>query len=103
MNESQKIIAIAASLFFCISICSCDDDDEVLPVVPSPSDTPHECICPDFLKVGEQIAIVSPSYVTDDETIAKEKPTSSPPLFLQVPPAGPLCTKKAQRKLGLYQ
>ena len=71
MNESQKIIAIAASLFFCISICSCDDDDEVLPVVPSPSDTPHECICPDFLKVGEQIAIVSPSYVTDDETIAK--------------------------------
>lgn len=59
------------------ALCSCSDDDDnaestqesyTPPVAPVED---YTCVRPDFLREGDMIAIVSPSYVTDEETMTK--------------------------------
>lgn len=53
-----------------LNACSSDDSTAQSPDAP-PSETPKDCTRPDFLKPGDTIAIVSPSYVTSEENIEK--------------------------------
>ena len=55
---------------FCMIMSSCSDSDDE--IIPQPGDSEGEhlpCVCPDFLKPGDSIAVVSPAYWTDMETI----------------------------------
>ena len=55
---------------FCMIMSACSDSDDE--IIPQPGDSEGEylpCVCPDFLKPGDSIAIVSPAYWTDMETI----------------------------------
>ncbi|MGN1263574.1 MAG: LD-carboxypeptidase [Prevotella sp.] len=71
--EHAMIAVMALTCGFALCGCSDDNDDEdavaesnLPPVV---TEEEHVCAAPDFLREGDKIAIVSPSYVTDDETI----------------------------------
>lgn len=63
------------TLFFfmaVISLGACSDEED--DYIPNSSPViPDECVClrPDFLQPGDTIAIVSPSYVTDVESLEK--------------------------------
>ena len=55
---------------FCMIMSACSDSDDE--IIPQPGDSEGEylpCVCPDFLKPGDSIAVVSPAYWTDMETI----------------------------------
>lgn len=66
-RRAARLAAHAAVAVACMmAVAACSDDD------PEPSplpDTPKECVRPAFLKPGDTIAIVSPSYVTTDAVI----------------------------------
>lgn len=51
-------------------LTACNNDDDVTGNngTIQPDDTPKECVRPSFLQPGDKIAIVSPSYATDDAT-----------------------------------
>ena len=68
----KKILFFTAILIFCgatmLTSCSKDDDDVVVnpdqPVVLN-------CVKPDYLKVGDKVALISPSYFTPMENVEK--------------------------------
>lgn len=62
-------VAFFAVCGLAMAACSDNNDDDNT-ILPTP-DTEKECVRPDFLKTGDTIAIVSPSYVTSDEVIEK--------------------------------
>ena len=61
-----------ALLAFCgMMMNACSNDEQEIPGCILPPEYSYNCMCPDFLKQGDTIAIVSPSYVTSDENIEK--------------------------------
>ena len=59
-----------AAMVCCMALTGCNNDDDITENNNArPDDTPRECIRPDFLQPGDKVAVVSPSYVTDDVTI----------------------------------
>lgn len=59
-----------AAMVCCMALTGCHNDDDITENNNArPDDTPRECIRPDFLQPGDKVAVVSPSYVTDDVTI----------------------------------
>ena len=51
-------------------MCACSDDIEIIsPEKPVSPNTLRVCKCPEFLQSGDTIALVSPSYVTDEATL----------------------------------
>ena len=54
-----------------LTSCSNDDDDDIV-VVPTPEEqVVLNCVKPDYLKAGDRVAMISPSYFTPMETIEK--------------------------------
>lgn len=68
----QAIIHTALILLCGVTINACSDDSEPsnAPITPDPS-VETVCLRPNFLKQGDTIAIISPSYATGDENIEK--------------------------------
>ena len=73
MKQMKQLWMLAAAITFCglttLTSCSDDDDDVVTP-------TPQErvvinCEKPDYLKAGEKVALISPSYFTPMENVEK--------------------------------
>ena len=61
-------ILVICGLSMTMTSCSKDDDDDV--VMPTPEETVVlNCVKPDFLKAGDRVAMISPSYFTPMETI----------------------------------
>ena len=59
-----------AAMVCCMALTGCNNDDDITENNNAqPDDTPKECIRPGFLQPGDKVAVVSPSYVTDDVTI----------------------------------
>lgn len=59
-----------AAMVCCMVLTGCNNDDDITENNSvKPDYSPKECIRPDFLQLGDKIAVVSPSYVTDDVTI----------------------------------
>lgn len=65
---SIKRLAILALIGITLNACSSDDSDSTGPICISPR---QDCMQPQFLKQGDTIAIISPSYITSDENIEK--------------------------------
>lgn len=72
---SAKIVQLMgrlALLVLCaMTTMACDNDDADSEIIVGPVPKPMVCVRPDFLKQGDTIAIISPSYVTSDENIEK--------------------------------
>ena len=73
MKQMKQLWMLAAAITFCglttLTSCSDDDDDVVTP-------TPQErvvinCEKPAYLKAGEKVALISPSYFTQMENVEK--------------------------------
>ena len=65
----DRWMAKTTLLAVCALAAACSDDDgDNGKVAPQP-DAVKECVRPDFLKKGDTIAIVSPSYLTSDAVI----------------------------------
>ena len=56
---------------FCgmITMSSCSDDDEIMPDEEKP--VAIKCVKPDYLKAGDKVALISPSYFTPMEKVEK--------------------------------
>ena len=64
----MAVVAMMATMT--LTSCSKDDDDDV--VVPTPEESVVlNCAKPDYLKAGDRVAMISPSYFTPMETIEK--------------------------------
>lgn len=61
-------IAMLALIGITLNACSSDDSDPTAPICISPR---QDCVQPNFLKQGDTIAIISPSYITSEENIDK--------------------------------
>lgn len=67
---SIKRLTILALIGITFNACSSDDPGIPDPICPAPGiDKP--CLQPSFLKQGDTIAIISPSYITSEENIDK--------------------------------
>ena len=66
-------IMVAAAMIFSglsMTLTSCSDDDEI--VVVNPDETVVlNCVKPDYLKAGDKVALISPSYFTPMENVEK--------------------------------
>lgn len=65
---SIKRLTILALIGITLNACSSDDSDSTGPICISPR---RDCVQPQFLKQGDTIAIISPSYITSEENIDK--------------------------------
>ena len=67
------LIMVAAVMIFSglsMTLTSCSDDDEI--VVVNPDETVVlNCVKPDYLKAGDKVALISPSYFTPMENVEK--------------------------------
>ena len=65
---SIKRLAILALIGITLNACSSDDSGPTDPICPNPS---RDFVQPSYLRQGDTIAIISPSYITSDENIEK--------------------------------
>ena len=69
----KTLIMVAAVMIFSglsMTLTSCSDDDEI--VVVNPDETVVlNCVKPDYLKAGDKVALISPSYFTPMENVEK--------------------------------
>ena len=72
MSVIQSLLSTLPVLFCIVMVCACSSDPDT-DDIPTPPDSGSEIVCqrPDFLKQGDTIAIISPSYVTSEENIEK--------------------------------
>lgn len=69
---TKKIWMMAAILICSLGMTSCSKDDDDIVVVPTPEEqVVLNCAKPDYLKAGDRVAMISPSYYTPMETIEK--------------------------------
>ena len=68
----KKNILIAAMIFsgLTMTLTSCSDDDEMVVVNPDQT-VVLNCVKPDYLKAGDKVALISPSYFTPMENVEK--------------------------------
>ena len=69
----RKLLLIAvAAMMVTMTLISCNKDDDDTGVVPRPEEqVVLNCAKPDYLKAGDKVAMISPSYFTPMETIEK--------------------------------
>ena len=69
----KKFIAMAVvALMATMTLTSCSDDDDENIIIPTPEEpVVLNCAKPDYLNVGDKVAMISPSYFTPMETIEK--------------------------------
>ncbi|MCR5574016.1 MAG: LD-carboxypeptidase [Bacteroidaceae bacterium] len=69
----RKYITMAVAVIMAtMTLTSCSKDDEGIDSVPIPDDAVVlNCAKPDYLKAGDKVAMISPSYYTPMETIEK--------------------------------
>ena len=66
-----RLWLMAAILISGLGMTSCSNDDDDV-VVPTPEEqVVLNCAKPDYLKAGDRVAMISPSYNTPIETIEK--------------------------------
>lgn len=70
MNKIMKLWMMAIILPVCAGLASCDYDDDP-DVVPQNNDIALECVRPDYLRAGDKVALISPSYFTPMENVEK--------------------------------
>lgn len=72
-NMMKKFIAMAVvALMATMTLTSCSDDDDENIIIPTPEEpVVLNCAKPDYLNVGDKVAMISPSYFTPMETIEK--------------------------------
>ena len=73
--------AVIAAGTLCTTSCNKDDDDDIIiindttfvinEVITDTDTTPLKCVAPAFLKKGDKVALISPSYSTPMENIEK--------------------------------
>ena len=70
-KNMKKILTMAvASMMATMTLTSCsDDDDDVVPITDEP--VMIHCVRPDYLKAGDKVALISPSYFTPMENVTK--------------------------------
>ena len=66
----MKLRILAIILPICGGLASCEYDDDPI-VVPQNNDIVLECVRPDYLKAGDKVALISPSYFTPMENVEK--------------------------------
>ena len=67
-----KLWMMAAILICSLGMTSCSKDDDDIIVVPTPEEQMVlNCTKPEYLKAGDKVAMISPSYFTPMETIEK--------------------------------
>ena len=73
MKRIQFIVAtvVCFVLTFCgmTTLTSCSDDDDIIPDAEKP--VVINCVKPDYLKAGDKVALISPSYFTPMENVEK--------------------------------
>lgn len=70
----KKLISMAVVVMMAImTLSSCSkDDNEINIIIPTPEEPAVlNCAKPDYLKAGDKVALISPSYFTPMETIEK--------------------------------
>ena len=68
-QKDRLVATLAAILTFCLMLTSCTDDDVV--VVNPDQPVVLNCMKPDYLKSGDKVALISPSYYTPMENVEK--------------------------------
>jgi muramoyltetrapeptide carboxypeptidase len=67
----KKFLFLAvAAMLATMTLSSCKDDDDVFNGLPVESVT-LSCVKPDYLKAGDKVALISPSYFTPMENVTK--------------------------------
>ena len=70
-NMSKKRFCLWAVILICgLMLTSCDDDDDTVVVDPN-QPVVLNCEKPDYLKAGDKVALISPSYFTPMENVEK--------------------------------
>jgi len=69
----KKLITMAVvAMMTTMTLTSCSKDDNEINIVPTPEEPMVlNCVKPDYLKAGDKVALISPSYFTPMETIEK--------------------------------
>ena len=66
------LLMAVAAMMATMTLTSCSKDDDDIAVVPRPEQqVVLNCAKPDYLKAGDKVAMISPSYFTPLETIEK--------------------------------
>ena len=79
---TNRLFATAALVIatMCTTSCNKDDDDEIIiindttiinEIINDADTTPLKCVAPPFLKKGDKVALISPSYSTPIENVEK--------------------------------
>lgn len=69
-TKENSLKSAFAVMVCCMVFTCCNNDDDITENGSGqPDGNIEECIRPDHLQLGDKIAVISPSYVTDDETI----------------------------------
>ena len=70
MGQMKKILFLAvAAMIATITLSSCSDDDETTKNTDKPLTL--NCVRPDYLNMGDKVALISPSYFTPMENVTK--------------------------------
>jgi len=69
----KKLITMAVvAMMTTMTLTSCSKDDNEINIIPTPEEPMVlNCVKPDYLKAGDKVALISPSYFTPMETIEK--------------------------------
>lgn len=70
MRKKTRVIAAILTLCGVLATTSCTKEDNIH-VIPNPGGLPLDCRKPAFLKPGDTVALISPSYFTPMENVEK--------------------------------
>ena len=72
IDMKKTLMMVIATLTAIVTLTSCSNEDDAIDVVPRPEGQEVlNCVKPDYLKAGDKVALISPSYFTPMETIEK--------------------------------
>ena len=72
IDMKKTLMMVIATLTAIVTLTSCSNEDDAIDVVPRPEGQEVlNCVKPDYLKTGDRVALISPSYYTPMETIEK--------------------------------
>jgi len=69
MMKKFLLLAVAA-MMATTTLTSCSDNDDIIDGIPDQS-VVLNCAKPDYLKAGDKVALISPSYYTPMENVEK--------------------------------
>ena len=99
IDMKKTLMMVIATLTAIVTLTSCSNEDDAIDVVPRPEGQEVlNCVKPDYLKTGDRVALISPSYYTPIETI--EKAADVLRLWGFEPVIGPNVDKVLDGKIG---